>query len=59
MKCLFIVNTVSNVTCHETMDAGFQCVCHLPEGGVIPINGTDCVGKFTCQKDNILDNHSC
>ena len=37
--------TNEGMTCHETLDAGYQCVCHLVDGSVVPINGTKCAGQ--------------
>ncbi len=36
---------IRNVSCLNTLDAGYQCHCHLANGTIVPINGTDCEGQ--------------
>ena len=47
------------MTCHETLDAGYQCVCHLDNGRIVPINGTNCVDDNECDHLNGGCTHEC
>ena len=49
--------SVFNVTCHETLDAGYQCVCHLDNGRIVPVNGTRCVGAHIDHRSTLLSRY--
>lgn len=43
----FLYISVENLVCRDTLEAGYQCICHLSETVTIPVNGTECISEFS------------